>query len=99
MLLVATALSLAALLLAGRAFFWERALAAELRASREHLQEILDRLATAERSAGDAASQAEAAGTLLLEKGLADEEELEAARNRGELAPDLAPQRAPRTLH
>ncbi|HUK65786.1 MAG TPA: hypothetical protein VLV17_03105 [Anaeromyxobacteraceae bacterium] len=99
MVLVAAAFSVVALLLAGRSFLGERALAAELRAAREELREVLERLASAERSAGDAASQAEAAGTVLLEKGLADEEELEAARRRDELPGAPTAQRVARILH
>jgi hypothetical protein len=97
MVLVALGLAVASLLLALQAVLSQRILSEELRATRRQLREVLERLASAERSAGDAFSQAEAAGMVLLEKGLADEEELEAARRRED--PEPAHERDPRRLH
>jgi hypothetical protein len=97
MVLVALGLAVASLLLALHAFLSQRILSDELRATRSHLKEVLDRLASTERSADEAFSEAEAAGMILLEKGLADEEELEAARRSDE--PEPAHERDPRTLH
>lgn len=91
--LLALAIAAAALALRGL-----RDAAAERDAMRAELERLNERLAGAERSAGDAASHAEAAGSLLLEKGLADEEELEAARRRLSPADQPAP-RGSRTLH
>jgi hypothetical protein len=77
----------------------QRALREELLRLRHHVRDLSGRLASAEKRAGDAASRAEAAGNVLLEKGLANEEDLEAARLRLDLPEDSQPARGSRTLH
>ena len=105
---LATATSLAVAAFAVALALRQRATAEELRALRAELAEATERLGAVERCANDAAARAEAAGTLLLEKGVADEAELEAARRRqdhGEPnAPDSTaepsmPGRGSRTVH
>src|SRR6266545_3487545 len=77
----------------------QRALTDELRGVRCQVSDLSGRLASAEKSAGDAASRAEAAGNVLLEKGLANEEDLELARRRFDVPEDVQPARGSRTLH
>ncbi len=60
----------------------ERRLQGELNGLAERLRELSARLDAAEADVGHAITQAEITETLLLEKGLADEEDLEAARRR-----------------
>ena len=84
-----------ALLAVGR----QRALVDDLRAVRDQLRDVTARLATAEKSADGATGRAEAAGTVLLEKGLANEEDLEAARRRFGALEEAQPARGSRTLH
>jgi type II secretory pathway pseudopilin PulG len=85
--------------LARRAARAQRALAGQIRALRRELREVSGRLENAEKSAGDAATRAEVAGSVLLEKGLANEEDLEAARRRFDAPDDAQPVRGSRTLH
>ena len=85
--------------LARRAARAQRALAGQIRALRRELREVSGRLENAEKSAGDAATRAEVAGNVLLEKGLANEEDLEAARRRLDAPNDAQPVRGSRTLH
>jgi hypothetical protein len=73
-------LSVAALLLARRV----RSLLGEVSDLSERLEALAARVAATEDQVAIAAEQAEVAGTVLLEKGLADEEDLEAARRRPE---------------
>ncbi|HSN90450.1 MAG TPA: hypothetical protein VLS93_04420 [Anaeromyxobacteraceae bacterium] len=64
---------------------WRRsrvAHAAELAALADRVDELSARLEAAEREAAQAVSHARVAGMLLLEKGIADEEDVEAARRR-----------------
>jgi hypothetical protein len=72
---VAALLSLAVALVSIRAW---RESADQARAFGEKERELASRLEAAERAADRAAAQAEAASRLLLEKGIADEEDLEA---------------------
>ena len=76
----------------------ERAVLAELRAVRRQLRELSGRLASAEKSAEDASHRAQAAGNVLLEKGIANAEDLDAARRLDALE-DAKPARGSRTLH
>jgi hypothetical protein len=99
LLLVSGALAAAGVLVALQATRAQRTLEGEVRRLRDQLQDLGDRLAFAEKSADDAATQAEAAETVLIEKGLANEEELEAARRRWETPPDPTATRTSRTLH
>lgn len=71
-------LSIVALLLARRV----RALAAELAELREQVDGLSSRLAGAEQDVAGALERTEVAETVLLDKGIADEEDLEAARRR-----------------
>jgi hypothetical protein len=78
------ALSLAALL-AAVAMRWrrrEQALERELEALAERVGELSARLDAAEGDLGSALSSAGVAESLLLEKGIADEDEVEATRRR-----------------
>ena len=59
-----------------------RAHAAELSELSDRVAELSARLEAAEHDAAQAVSHARVAGMLLLEKGIADEEEVEAARQR-----------------
>jgi hypothetical protein len=77
----------------------QRALGHELRSLRQQLRDLAGRLASAEKDAEEAASRAEAAVSVLLEKGLANEEDLEAARCRFDAPEDQQPARGSRTLH
>jgi len=60
----------------------ERALARELEALHERLQELSLRLEAAEQDAAEAHAQSAVNECLLLEKGIADEDEVEDARRR-----------------
>jgi len=60
----------------------ERALARELETLHERLQELSLRLEAAEQDAAEAHAQSAVNECLLLEKGVADEDELEDARRR-----------------
>jgi hypothetical protein len=72
----------------------------EMRALRSRLRSISERVESVERSVGEATTQAEVAGAVLLEKGIADEEELEAARRRSEPnSGEPVPVRGTRTIH
>jgi len=93
---IVSAMSLLAALYATRR---HRALAEDLRAVRNQLRDLSGRLANAEKSVDDASSRADAAGSVLLEKGLANKEELEAARRRSDLLEEAQPARGSRTLH
>ena len=93
---VLAALSLAVALLFARR---QRVLAGELRSLQQQLRDLSGRLASAEKSTEVATSRAEAAGKVLLEKGLANEEDLEAARRCFEAPEDPQPARGTRTLH
>jgi hypothetical protein len=73
-------LSVAVLLLARRV----RGLLGEVAELSARVEGLSTRLAAAEDAANVAAEHAEVAETVLLEKGLADEEDLEAARRRPE---------------
>jgi hypothetical protein len=78
-------LSVAALLLARRV----RSLLGEVSELSARVESLAARVAATEDQVAIAAEQAEVAGTVLLEKGLADEEDLEAARRRPEgVSPD-----------
>jgi hypothetical protein len=66
-----------------------RGLLADVARLTERADELAARLGAAEHDVGDALLRTEIAETVLLEKGLADEEDLEAARRRsGEDAAD-----------
>lgn len=71
-------LSIVALLLARRV----RALTGEISDLRAELDGVSSRLAAAEQDVVTALERTEVAETVLLDKGLADEEDLEAARRR-----------------
>jgi hypothetical protein len=79
-------LSVAALLLARRV----RSLLGEVSELSARVDGLAGRLAAAEDAAAVANERAEVAETVLLEKGLADEEDLEAARRRPEGAADAS---------
>ena len=87
LLAISLAALAAALLL--RARRREQALAQELLALDERLRELTARLDATEADLAAALATAGVAETLLLEKGIADEDEVEAARRRlgGEAAP------------
>lgn len=95
---LAVLLSLAVALATARA--WREA-AAEAAALQKRAGELASRLEAVERTAGQAAARAEAASHLLLEKGIADEDELEAIRQLVEApegdAPDVP--RGGQTVH
>jgi hypothetical protein len=76
-------LSVVALLLARRV----RALQGEVAELRERVDGIASRLAVAEDDVQGALARTEVAEIVLLEKGIADEEDLEAARGRPDDAP------------
>jgi hypothetical protein len=59
-----------------------RAQGEEVEALSEHVRELSARLAVAEQDAAYALAQADVAESVLLDKGVADEEDLEAARAR-----------------
>ncbi len=75
---VLAALAVLAVLLARRV----RALTAELAELAEQVDGLSSRLAVAEQDVAGALERTEVAETVLLDKGLADEEDLEAARRR-----------------
>ena len=78
----------------------QQRLSRELRIMRSSLRSVSERVESVERSVGEAATQAEVAGAVLLEKGIADAEELEAARRRsGPSAGEPVPGRGSRTTH
>ncbi len=81
------ALSVLVLLLAHRVL----ALGAEVTELRERLQGLGSRLTASEEEVAGALARTEVAETVLLEKGLADEEDLEAARRRSDAAPGDLP--------
>ena len=76
-------LSVVALLLARRV----RALLGDASALSARVDELAARLAVAEQEVADARARTEAAETVLLDKGLANEEDLEAARRRSDGVP------------
>ena len=76
-------LSVVAFLLARRV----RALLAEVSDLQARVDGLAARLAAAEEDVQGALARTEVAETVLLEKGLADEEDLEAARRRSDEAP------------
>ena len=78
-------LSVVALLLARRV----RALVAAVTELTARVDGLTARVAVAEQDVADASVRTEVAETVLLEKGLADEEDLEAARRRSDETPDL----------
>jgi hypothetical protein len=84
-LAVASALTLVAALFL-RAHRRERVLARRLAALGEELREVSSRLELAEREVARAAVQGEVAEGLLVEKGVADEEDVAAMRARHEPA-------------
>lgn len=59
-----------------------RELASEVQALEDRVRELSVRLEAAEQDAASALAQADVAESVLLEKGVADEEDLEAARAR-----------------
>ncbi len=77
----------------------QRALAEDLLSVRQQLRDLSRRLVSAEKTAEEASSHADAAGSVLLDKGLANEEDLEAARRRAEALDQAQPARGSRTLH
>ncbi len=80
--------------LAQRALRRRRALEREVDGLRGTVQELAGRLEAAEAGAARALAAAEVSASLLVEKGVADEEELEAARARSGLAPaEAVPER------
>ena len=79
--LLAAALALLAASLV-RAVRRERALAAELADLSDRVREVSARLEATEQDVAQAALQAGIAESVLVEKGLADEEDLEAVRRR-----------------
>lgn len=94
---IAALLSLAVALATVRAWREASAEAADLR---RNGSELASRLLAAEQAAALAAARAEAASHLLLEKGIADEEELEAMRQLLESpAGGVAEPRRGQTLH
>jgi len=97
--LLAAGIALPLLALAVALVWTGRAQARELKALRKSLRGMETRLAAAEKSADEAAQFAEAATHVLLEKGLADLEDLEAARRRGPQEEAPQPARGSRTLH
>jgi uncharacterized membrane protein len=85
-------LAAAAVLAAGWARFHrrERRLQREVKGLAEQIRELSARMEATEADVAHAVTQTEIAETLLLEKGIADEEDIEAARRRfdgGEPAP------------
>jgi C4-dicarboxylate-specific signal transduction histidine kinase len=60
----------------------ERRLTRELREVQERMRELAARVEAAEADVAHAVTQAEVSESLLLEKGIADEEDIEAARRR-----------------
>ena len=97
-LFIASALAVGSLAVAVHAVRAQRSLSSEVESLRGRVAELGERLASAERNVGEAATEAEAAGTVLLEKGLVDEEDLEAARRRFD-AIQVTSFRGSRTVH
>jgi hypothetical protein len=91
----------AAVVLAAALYFLRRqhVLGSEIDSLWRQLRDLSARLASAEKNAEGAAGRAEAAANVLLEKGIANEEELEAARRHLEAPEDPQPARGSRTLH
>src|SRR5512140_2215776 len=85
---LALALSAAALATAGATAGWfrlvrrERALRSELSGMAERMRELATRVEAAEADVAHAVTAAEISESLLVEKGIADEEDLEEARRR-----------------
>jgi hypothetical protein len=65
-----------------------RAVGADVAGLAERVDDLARRLVAAERDVSSAVARTEVAETVLLEKGIADEEDLEAARRRS--GPDLS---------
>jgi hypothetical protein len=68
----------------------ERSLAAEMTALSERVRELATRIEAAEADVAHAVTQAEIGESLLLEKGIADEEDIEAMRRRFDGEPPSA---------
>ncbi len=83
-MLLATALSSAVLIAVGWSVFRarERRLTGEVGELTERIRELSARVEAAEADVAHAVTQAEIAESLLLEKGIADEDDIEAARRR-----------------
>ena len=60
----------------------DRRMRGELSTLHEHMRELAARVEAAEADVAHAVTQAEVSESLLLEKGIADEEDIEAARRR-----------------
>lgn len=75
----------------------EHKLRAELKGVHERMRELTARMEATEADVAHAVTQAEVAESLLLEKGIADEEDIEAARRRfdGGEAPASSPRYVP----
>ncbi len=75
----------------------EHKLRAELRGVQERMRELAARVEATEADVAHAVTQAEVAESLLVEKGIADEEDVEAARRRfdGGDAPATSPRYVP----
>lgn len=73
-----------------------RSASADAARLREQARELSERLQAAERTAGQAAAQAEIASQLLVDKGIADEDDLEAIRGVAE-APEPGAEEPPAT--
>jgi hypothetical protein len=98
-LTLAAGAALFALAAAVASAFAFREASAERALLRQRLAELAERVEGAERAAGHAQAQAEVTSQLLLEKGLADEDDIEAVR---QLVVDAAPGEHPpggETLH
>ncbi len=80
--MVSLLLALAATALIGGAIRRARARGTMIAALQERLRDLASRVDAAEVSAAEASARAGVAESLLLEKGIADEEDLEAARRR-----------------
>jgi hypothetical protein len=92
---VAAALAVAAGV--ARMLFREHKLRAELKGVQERMRELTARVEATEADVAHAVTQAEVAESLLVEKGIADEEDVEAARRRfdGGDAPASSPRYVP----
>ena len=69
----------------------ERRLTSEVRELNERIRELSARVEAAEADVAHAVTQAEISESLLLEKGIADEEDIEAARRRFDGGEPAAP--------
>ena len=98
LLFVAGALAAASLFVATRSARSQRSLAREVQSLRSRLSVLRERVAAAEKEIENAMGQAEATSTILLEKGLANRDELEAARH-GPGDVERQPVRPQRTVH